>query len=435
MFRHAPLAVVLLFPLALPLAGREDPLARARRAVEEAEASLRAVQTKLDAAYKAVEQDHALVRSPEWPAKASPYRVAILAEVERIRKDANHSPREGLRSAFEKAGFLSPLTADRLAAALVDPLRKAAAGEGAVDAARLLADAVEKVLPGEDARACWEKAFLDLPVVAEYGQARAALDRARAELAALEKAAKGPAAEPEGMVHVPRGRFRFGPWTGLDYDLKRNRAERVRLEGFYIDVHEVTNGEFRDFLAGLGKKEQVREWLPTGFRLLEDGRLVLPDGGEKLPVRSVSYQAALAFARARGCRLPTEAEWEKAARGTDGRTYPWGNELLKDAANYLGRGVGGPVPVGSNPKDRSPYGVLDMAGNVSELTSTLAGRKPAKGKLKATDAIIIRGGSYADDEKSLSTTYRWQIPALGGKKDTVGFRCAVSEKEWKRRRR
>ena len=87
------------------------------------------------------------------------------------------------------------------------------------------------------------------------------------------------------------------------------------------------------------------------------------------------------------------------------------------------------------PKDQSLYGVFDLAGNVSELTSTLEERRPYKGKLKATDSIIYRGGNYDEGETSATTTYRWILSAISGRSEQVGFRCVITEKAWKRKSR
>ena len=156
------------------------------------------------------------------------------------------------------------------------------------------------------------------------------------------------------MVYVPAGEFLMG---SLDDDPDADDDERpqhtVYLDAFWIDRTEVTNAQYRHCVES-GTCQAPRYW--------EDDDLNVPDQ----PVMEVSWHDAQAYAAWVGGRLPTEAEWEKAARGTDGRIYPWGNSAPDcSKANYAGC-TGNPLPVGSHPEGASPYGALEMAGNVQE---------------------------------------------------------------------
>lgn len=182
------------------------------------------------------------------------------------------------------------------------------------------------------------------------------------------------------MADVPAGEYLIGlPAADLD-DVVREFAgygvrpewirkempqHRVRLTGFRIGRYPVTNREYRDFLTATGHPRVPSSW-PIGSQ---------GPGGGNLPVFGISPEDADAYARwlsavtGRSFRLPTEAEWEVAASGGDGRAYPWGEDFLPDRANTLEAGILAPTPVGLFPDGRSPVGCFDMAGNVEEYVA------------------------------------------------------------------
>jgi formylglycine-generating enzyme required for sulfatase activity len=169
------------------------------------------------------------------------------------------------------------------------------------------------------------------------------------------------------MVHVPAGEFIMGSDEGDDDE---QPVHTVYLDAFYIDKTEVTNAQFAQFLNEQGNQEEGGvTWLDIGDEdclITESGGQYQPKSGYgDHPVVEVSWYGARAYCQWTGKRLPAEAEWEKAARGTYGRTYPWGEGIDCDHAQY-GECGGRTVPVGSKPWGASPYGVLDMAGNVWE---------------------------------------------------------------------
>lgn len=180
---------------------------------------------------------------------------------------------------------------------------------------------------------------------------------------------------PQGMVLIPEGWFIMGSnrWDGDEAP-----ERRVYLKAFFIDRYEVTNGRYRRF--------------DPGHRF--------PPDGEDLPVTDVTWDEALAYARWAGKRLPTEEEWEKSARGTEGRTFPWGEEYGATLCNVRQSLRASPSPGGGFPKDRSPFGVYDLAGNVSEWTASWY--QPYPGGASGNDDFgekfrVIRGSWWDGD--------------------------------------
>jgi len=161
----------------------------------------------------------------------------------------------------------------------------------------------------------------------------------------------------------------------------------------------------------------------------------IPEGKEHHPVVNVSWHHTQAFCTWAGVRLPTEAEWEKAARGTDGRLYPWGDEPPnRQLCNFSGSQLKDTTPVGSYPSGASYYGVLDMTGNVWEWTSSLWGPEFERPKYRYPyDAIdgredpnssgrrVIRGHSFRPDEGNPRCDIRG-YPDPGSMEDFIGFR-------------
>src|SRR5262249_24950691 len=160
----------------------------------------------------------------------------------------------------------------------------------------------------------------------------------------------------EGMVYVPGGQFEMGRSNGDEYE---RPAHIVIVEPFFIDRTEVTNEQYQRFVTETGHRA------PTHW---QNGKFT--PGEAKLPVFNVSWYDANAYARWAGKRLPTEAEWEFAARGADGRLYPWGNAWNASVSNAGHANGGRLVEVGHFPAGTSPFGALDMCGNVWEWTAS-----------------------------------------------------------------
>ncbi|MCA9464198.1 MAG: SUMF1/EgtB/PvdO family nonheme iron enzyme [Nitrospira sp.] len=188
---------------------------------------------------------------------------------------------------------------------------------------------------------------------------------------------------PEGMVRIPKGSFLYG-----DDRIKENLTYE-----FWIDIHPVTNRQFAQFLKAGGYDNQAY-WSGEGCKWRTEENITKPEYWDDeqfnqpdQPVVGVSYYEAEAYAKWAGKRLPTEQEWEKAARGTDGREYPWGEEFDADrcATSVKGKRKQ-PTPVGTFPEGASPFGCQDMAGNVWEWCASWYDSDK--------DSRVLRGGSW-----------------------------------------
>jgi formylglycine-generating enzyme len=198
----------------------------------------------------------------------------------------------------------------------------------------------------------------------------------------------------------------------------------VRLAGFLIDRHEVTNAEFAAFVRAVPawSPDHIRPEAHNGAYLRHWANGRPPAGATNEPVVYVSWYAADAYCRWAGKRLPTEAEWEHAARGgLAGEVFPWG-EAMPDSTrvNWSGSGIGRPVPVGRYPPNG--YGLYDMAGNVWEYTADpwVEGGGPVR---DSTVRRVIRGGSFGGAAVNLRVRYGDSHPAVGAGPHG-GFRCA-----------
>ncbi|HET7090688.1 MAG TPA: SUMF1/EgtB/PvdO family nonheme iron enzyme [Anaerolineae bacterium] len=230
----------------------------------------------------------------------------------------------------------------------------------------------------------------------------------------------------DSMVAVPAGWF----WMGQDDGPESNRPQHaVYLDAFAIDRTEVTMAAFTEFVAATGY--QAKGWEPP-LRL--PPRAGGAGGGPHAdePAAGIMWQDADAYCRWFGKRLPTEAEWEKAARGTDRRIYPWGDQWNADCANTADSGYGRVLPVGSFLDGASPYGALDMAGNVAEWVSDYfdAGYYAISPERNPTGPDIVvdhvlRGGSWASPSAHAQTFFR-DSSHSARRNPRVGFRCALS---------
>jgi formylglycine-generating enzyme required for sulfatase activity len=243
------------------------------------------------------------------------------------------------------------------------------------------------------------------------------------------------------MVLIPAGEFTMGSdeqdtdKTALNYGIVKpwfedeHPARKINLPAYYIDKYEVTNQQYAAFLKA-ANYHPPRHW--------NNGQY--PTGQDQLPINGVTWDDANSYCTWAGKAIPTEAQWEKAARGTDGRIYPWGNEFDPKKAN-IGGGYGGLKPVGSFEEGKSPYGVYDMIGNAWEWTADWY--EPYPGNNPTNEFFnnkfghkykSIRGNSWsaighysAEDAKIVLGHYS-RIPYRlffdpKGLLEDVGFRC------------
>ena len=233
------------------------------------------------------------------------------------------------------------------------------------------------------------------------------------------------------MQKIPAGNYVLGS-NRANHDERPTRT--VYTEGFYIDKCEVTMAQYERFLKDI--KEHGHKWCHPDEPENKDhtpthtyawaqrfswNNGIPPRGKEDHPVVLVDWYDAYAYASWAGKRLPTENEWEIAARGNDLREYPWGNTFDK-AKCHIGNA---PTAVGKYPEGASPFGVLDLAGNVAEWTATAYEERASNAKLFGGKygMPIIKGGSWDDTSRGCRSSARDIRRSPFYKSTTVGFRC------------
>ncbi len=253
------------------------------------------------------------------------------------------------------------------------------------------------------------------------------------------KATRRAARAPEGMVTIPAGAFDFRvtgveiegfTWPGHDVQFpwenspRRSHVHRLKLSAFHLDRFPVTNAQFRDFVAATGYRPAddhnfLRDWK----------RGAPPRGWEKKPVTWVSIEDARAYAAWAGKRLPHSWEWQYAAQGTDGRSFPWGHNWnpANVPAPNRGRTLVPPADVDAHPGGASPFGVMDLVGNVWQWTDEFVDEH--------TRAAVLRGGSsyqpqtshwYFPQAYQLDQHGKYLLMSPGkDRSGMVGFRCVV----------
>ena len=244
---------------------------------------------------------------------------------------------------------------------------------------------------------------------------------------------KSGGASPKNMVLIPKGAFLMGTnpeegKIGFEIGVDEFPRRKVHLPAYYIDKYEVRVGEYLKFLEASTRTPPGDPRFPEVYPWAKGEQP--PEDLMDHPVIYVSWYDARDYCQWVGKRLSTEAEWEKAARGTDGRYWPWGNDVDYSKANVREYGARGTLPVGSFPGGISPYGVHDMAGNVAEWVEDWYQAYPGndlKRKAFGTVNKVIRGGAwtlFGDPYSRLTHRTRSIDPTKRHR--SIGFRCAMN---------
>jgi serine/threonine-protein kinase len=226
------------------------------------------------------------------------------------------------------------------------------------------------------------------------------------------------------LVLIPAGEFTMGHNSGYD----TLPVRRMTLPAFSIDKYEITNKRYKRFIDATGYKVPWSQDPAVAAYIWDWQKRMYPEGKGDDPVVLVSWDDAKAFCAWAGKRLPTEAEWEKAARGPQGKPYPWGNDWTNGKANTSESGRKQTAPVGAFKEDVSIWekdGVYDLAGNVSEWVEEWFAPYPGN-PLTSYEARnkyrVLRGGSW-DYAHSIANGYHRQYALPHSQMAAIGFRC------------
>ncbi|MBK8618198.1 MAG: formylglycine-generating enzyme family protein, partial [Anaerolineales bacterium] len=227
------------------------------------------------------------------------------------------------------------------------------------------------------------------------------------------------------LLYVPKSEFLMGS-TNADALASSDEKPQhsVMVDAFWIDQTEVTNAMYAKCVAAnqCDPPNETKSYTRPSYYGNSEF--------DNYPVIYVSWNDALAYCSWAGRELPTEAQWEKAARGTDGRIYPWGEDISCDKANYQRNCDGDTSPVKNYPNGVSPYGAYDMAGNVWEWVSSLYQPYPydandGREDLSSSSSRVLRGGSWSYGNYLVRSALRYRVdPAVTY--GIVGFRCSRS---------
>jgi formylglycine-generating enzyme len=258
--------------------------------------------------------------------------------------------------------------------------------------------------------------------------------------APAQKKPIAPVVDMSSMIEFPQSSFAMG-WpagptgaNGSSWFVNQQPQHTVSLSDYWLDIHEVTVADFALYLSSAGGLADFDPDQP--IQPVQGGYLPVA-GMDQQPMRQVTWQAASNYCVWAGKRLPTEAEWERAAAGNYARIYPWtsGNLDCLHAVSFTGNAFceDAPVNVGSRAPGATPEGVFDLAGGVAEWTADWYALYTADSQTDPTGPStgtykVVRGGGFLDGPEWARAQARWTAPPTG-RSDDVGFRCAYSQPE------
>jgi formylglycine-generating enzyme len=229
------------------------------------------------------------------------------------------------------------------------------------------------------------------------------------------------------LVLIPAGEFTMGHKSGYD----TLPVRRISLPAFYIDKYEVTNKRYKRFIDATAYKVPWSQDPAVAAYAWDWQKRIYPEGKGDDPVVLVSWEDAKAFCTWAGKRIPTEAEWEKAARGSKGKPYPWGDDWANGKANTAESGVKQTAPSGTFKGDVSEYGVYDLGGNVSEWVEEWFAPYPGNPMTSYEERNkyrVLRGGAW-DYSHSIANGYHRQYALPQSQMTAIGFRCVKAADE------
>lgn len=425
-----------------PLPQDEDPkIARAKEELKEARVFLDNAREELEAVYLLLETDFERIQGAyalqfiqslerEWlaihPDLLTGMEQSLTKKTTR-RRFLDYCKPVMNRAAFEKVIDIDTRLIDPIARRAADVFYDAWRKNRGVEAGDIENEVMEMLIPGVYFHTFYNRyLFQQLDEAQLFARANKSFEEARVALDRLEHpenyTSRGKLA-PSGMVYIPGAFYSLGPNTGWD----KPRRKQLFKE-FYIDKYEVTNLEFHEFM-----KEQdhslYNEYVPFFWPFNRNMERYYPEDLANEPVQGVSWRAANAYAQWCGKRLPTEDEWEVAARGKQGYIYPWGNTFDRTLCNTSETGLNDVTEVGTFKEGASPFGCFDMAGNVYEWTCTdQDGNKILEFDNEIRN-MVIRGGDYREGADHARADFRWMTPmdpytGRNPSKKRIGFRCA-----------
>jgi formylglycine-generating enzyme required for sulfatase activity len=232
------------------------------------------------------------------------------------------------------------------------------------------------------------------------------------------------AADEVELIYIPAGEFTMGHQDSYD----TLPVKRMNLPAFFIDKYEVTNKRYKRFIDATGYKVPWSQDPAVAAYAWNWQTRMYPQGKGDDPVVLVNWEDAKAFCAWAGKSIPTEAQWEKAARGANGKPYPWGNPWEAGKANTAESGLKQTAPFGTFKADVSEYGVNDLAGNVSEWVEEWFAPYPGNPMTNYEERNkykVLRGGSW-DYSHSIANGYHRQYALPQSQMAAIGFRCVTA---------